>query len=235
MTEPLDGEANEARLIADRYERRSADLNEYSLLRPHRMMANLDKQRVLLSMLHQRFGTDLSALRVLEVGAGFGDNLRLLIHWGVDPANVIGNDLLDDRLEHARRTLPAECTLHAGDARDLDITPGSQDIVMASTVFSSILDAQFRRQLASHMWTFVKPGGGVLWYDFTVDNPKNPDVTGIRQSELEVLFPDGEISVKRLTLAPPIARAVSRIHPTLYTGLRMVPLLRTHIAAWISK
>ena len=29
------------------------------------------------------------------------------------------------------------------------------------------------------MWAAVKPGGGVLWYDFTVDNPRNADVRGV--------------------------------------------------------
>ena len=25
----------------------------------------------------------------------------------------------------------------------------------------------------------LAPGGGVLWYDFTVNNPRNPDVRGV--------------------------------------------------------
>ncbi len=29
-----------------------------------------------------------------------------------------------------------------------------------------------KHTLLDRMWRWVKPGGGVLWYDFTFDNPK---------------------------------------------------------------
>jgi hypothetical protein len=40
---------------------------------------------------------------------------------------------------------------------------------------------------------------------------------------------------RRVTLAPPLARAVVRLHPSLYTVLNALPLLRTHRLAWIEK
>ena len=36
-------------------------------------------------------------------------------------------------------------------------------------------------------------------------------------------------------LAPPIARVVSRWHPSLYTLFNTLPLLRTHVLAWLAK
>ena len=81
----------------------------------------------------------------------------------------------------------------------------------------------------------MKPGGQVLWYDFTYDNPRNPDVRGVPVARVRALFPDGELSVRRLTLAPPIARPLARIHPSLYTLANALPWLRTHVLCWIRK
>jgi hypothetical protein len=75
----------------------------------------------------------------------------------------------------------------------------------------------------------------VLWYDFTVNNPGNPDVRGVPVSRIRELFPHGHLSTRRLTLAPPIARCVCRVHPMLYSWFNTVPLLRTHVLAWIEK
>ena len=85
------------------------------------------------------------------------------------------------------------------------------------------------------MWRWVKPGGGVLWYDFTVDNPRNPDVRGVPLARVRALFPEGRVQARRITLAPPIARAVTRVHPSLYTLFNTLPPLRTHVLAWIEK
>ena len=35
--------------------------------------------------------------------------------------------------------------------------------------------------------------------------------------------------------APPLARAVTRIHPALYRWFNALPLLRTHVLAWVEK
>jgi hypothetical protein len=102
-------------------------------------------------------------------------------------------------------------------------------------VFSSLLDDGFQQRLASVMWRWVKPGGGVLWYDFTFDNPGNPDVRGVPLVRVKQLFPQAQMTARRLTLAPPIARAVCRLHPALYPVFNALPLLRTHVLVWLQK
>jgi hypothetical protein len=74
-----------------------------------------------------------------------------------------------------------------------------------------------------------------LWYDFTVNNPFNPNVRGVPVERIRELFPHGEMRVRRLTLVPPLARVVTRIHPTLYTALNLCTWLRTHVLVWIEK
>jgi hypothetical protein len=135
----------------------------------------------------------------------------------------------------ARACLPAAVSLFEGDATRLQVEPGSQDVVFVSTVFSSLLDDGFQQQLAEVMWRWVKPGGGVLWYDFIVNNPRNPDVRGVPVSRVRALFPQGRLQCQRVTLAPPIARAVTGVHTGLYPVFNAVPLLRTHVLAWVAK
>jgi hypothetical protein len=111
----------------------------------------------------------------------------------------------------------------------------SQDIVFQSVVFSSLLDGEFRRLLAGQMWSWVKPGGGVLWYDFTYDNPHNKDVKGIGVRHIRELFPQGVVRSRRVTLAPPISRRICAVHPGLYPAFNSLSFLRTHVLCWIQK
>jgi hypothetical protein len=112
-------------------------------------------------------------------------------------------------------------------------------VVFASTVFTSILDQGLRRRVAESMWRLVRRGGAVLWYDFAFDNPRNPDVRGVKAAELRSLFPNGEAKIRRITLAPPIARACLRLPGgaglVAYRLLAAIPPLRTHLIGWIEK
>ncbi len=224
----------ETRAVAERYARRAAG-DRYSLLRPEVWQAVQERQRAMLRLFARLRFTDLAALRLLEVGCGSGGNLLELLRLGFDPARLTGVELLPERLERARRTLPPGVVLHGGDALALELPAASQDIVFASTVFSSLLDDAFQQRLADAMWRWVRPGGGVLWYDFTFDNPANPDVRGVPMGRVRTLFPHGSVQSCRVTLAPPIARRVAAVHPALYTAFNVVPWLRTHVLAWIGK
>jgi len=220
--------------VAERYARRgSAD--RYSMLRPDVWMSVQERQRALLRLFNTLGLTDLRTLRLLEVGCGAGDNLLELLRLGFTPANLRGAELLPERLQLARERLPQGVTLQGGDASQLDIAPASLDIVYQSTVFSSLLDDAFQQQLADAMWRWVRPGGGVLWVDFTVDNPRNRDVRGVPLARVRQLFPQGRLQAQRVTLAPPLARLVCRVHPQAYTALNTLPWLRTHVLAWVAK
>ena len=120
-------------------------------------------------------------------------------------------------------------------ALDLDLPEGSFDIVLVSTVFTSILDSEFQERLATKIWVLVKPGGAVLWYDFIFDNPANPDVKGMPRRRVLELFPQAKVSTRKITLAPPIARAVCRFHPGLYSAFNLFSSLRTHLVGWLEK
>lgn len=155
--------------------------------------------------------------------------------FGFDSRNLMGNELLLDRSVLARRNLPSSIKIFEGDASKMNIPESSLDVVYQSTVFSSLLDTNFQEQLARKMWSWLRPGGAVLWYDFTYDNPRNSDVKGISLARIRQLFPSGLIRSKKITLAPPISRRVCRLHPSLYAAFNLFPFLRTHLLCWIQK
>jgi SAM-dependent methyltransferase len=225
---------NEPQAVAERYARRTGG-DRYSPLRPEVNRLLQERQRALLSLLSRAGITDVSALRLAEVGCGSGGNLLELLHLGFAPQHLQGLELLSDRFEQARQRLPAAVQLHLGDATQAPVEPASLDLVLQSTVFSSLLDDGFQQRLAQAMWRWVKPGGAVVWYDFTVDNPRNRDVRGVPLARVRQLFPQGTVTARRVTLAPPLARAACRVHPWLHDALNLVPLLRTHLLAWVAK
>jgi SAM-dependent methyltransferase len=231
---PQDDGKAERDAVTERYARRPAS-DRYSMLKPDVWMTMQERQRAMLELFARIGWSNVSQKCLLEVGCGSGANLLELLRLGFVPQHLSGIELLRDRYEQARTTLPTAIALHLGDASQTSIEPQSQDAVFVSTVFSSLLDDAFQQRLADAMWRWVKPGGGVLWYDFTVDNPRNADVRGVPLSRIRALFPNGRLHSQRVTLAPPIARAVSRVHPALYTALNTIPLLRTHVLAWIEK
>ena len=229
----------ETQAVAERYARRSANIagapDRYSMLRPDVWQTVHERQRAMLALFVRLGWTDLSAIYALEVGCGAGGNLLELLRLGFAPERLAGIELLPERLAQARHVLPGAVTLLAGDASVLPIPPASRQLVLQSTVFSSLLDDAFQQRLADAMWSWVAPGGGVLWYDFTVNNPRNPDVRGVPLRRVRALFPQARVSARRLTLAPPLARLAGRLSPALYPWLNAISPLRTHVLAWLAK
>ena len=226
--------SGEPAAIARRYARREAG-SRYSPLQPDVWLTLQERQRAMLRLFAAHGWTTLDDKRVVEVGCGSGGNLLELLRWGFAPRHLTGIELLPERAAAAREVLPASVTLIEGDASLLALPPAQADVVLASTVFSSLLDDAFQQQLADAMWRAVNPGGGVLWYDFTVDNPRNPDVRGVPVQRIAALFPQGPLHWQRLTLAPPLGRVAARVHPGLWTALNALPFLRTHVLAWVAK
>ena len=219
--------------IRERYDRRkSLPADRYSFTRPEVLRNVQSVDWVTMNLLRHAGLDDFPRVRLLEVGCGSGGNLLRFLRWGFDPAHLVGNELLGERVSEARRLLPPELELLHQDARGIERP--AFDVVYQSTVFSSILDDDVQTQLAQTMWRLTKPGGLVLSYDFTWDNPANPDVRKVSVGRLRELFPAGELTARRVTLAPPLARRVGA-HPGLYTLLEAVPVLRTHVVAAIRK
>ena len=222
--------------IRERYQRRtSLPASRYSRFSTDVLLSVQQRQYATVKLLAANDIQSLQGLDVFEIGCGGGSNLLEFLLLGATPERLVGNELITERLQQARSVLPATVRLLAGNAAELSIAESSFDIVYQSTVFSSVLDDTLQQNIAAAMWKWVRPGGGILWYDFTFNNPRNPDVRGVPLRRVRELFPQARITTRRITLAPPLARAVVRVHPALYGLFNSVPWLRPHILCGIEK
>lgn len=225
--------SNETQKVAERYERRKNEpkVHDHSKHTYFNHCVQSERELKYTKIFKSRFNSP-ETVKILEIGAGSGGNLFLFKRLGLPWENIHANELLPDRFEFLKRNLPGIHT-YPGDACAIDEKlNGTFDIVFQSTVFTSILDADFKQKLANKMLDLTKPGGIILWYDFAFDNPKNKDVKGIKKNEVRKLFKDAkQISFSKTTLAPPIGRRVKKLYPLF----NMFPFLRTHLIAVIEK
>lgn len=227
----------DAQRVLTEYRRRrdEIDADLYAPWNPAEQLMR-DGRRRLASKLLRRFDAfpDTDSL-CLEVGYGELGWLGELISWGVPETRLCGIELDAERAAVARARLPA-ADLRVGDAVQLPWDTETFQLVVVSTVFTSILDDEVRRRLAGEIERVLAPGGALLWYDFAFDNPKNRAVRRVGRSELRSLFPGLHGATRRVTLAPPLLRRIAPWSPWLATTLEAaVPWLRTHLLAVLVK
>lgn len=228
---------DETEAIKARYARRPELEHDerYHPLKPDVAAAHDEKRRATRRWIRVCGIAPVETKRVLEIGCGMGSDLLEFIQLGFEPLLLTSNELLEARAQKARIRLPEVIPLLVGDASTLELPNEAFDIVYQSMVFTSLLDETFQQTLADKLWNLTAPGGGILWYDFIYNNPWNPDVRGIPVARIRALFPHGKLRFWRVTLAPPISRRVTRIHPGLYSLFNALPFLRTHVLCWIEK
>jgi ubiquinone/menaquinone biosynthesis C-methylase UbiE len=231
FTQDHEGEENR---IQEAYARRECgDL--YSFFNPGNLFMVQGRERQILDLLKNSGFGNLKERKILEVGCGAGFWLREFIKWGANPPNLHGIDLIPDRIAHAKNLCPAAVTLRCGNAESLNFSDGFFDLLLQSTVFTSILDYKMKQRIASEMLRVLKPDGLILWYDYHINNPWNPDVRGVKKREIYRLFPGCRIDLKRITLAPPLCRALAPYSTVLCCLLEKIPMVCTHYLGAIRK
>jgi ubiquinone/menaquinone biosynthesis C-methylase UbiE len=218
---------DEAERVRERFARRKQAHKGYSYFHPGKLFIVQGRERKFLEVL-KKLGLDrLDDKVILEVGCGSGGLLRGFLDWDARPENLYGVDLLADRVWEAKARSPHLHILQ-GNAEHLPFPDRRFDLVLQSTVFTSVLDGDAKRQIAHEMRRVLRDDGVMLWYDFRYDNPQNPDVRGIGRREIAGLFPGCALEFHTLTLAPFLARAVAPRSWALCQLLEAIPLLRTH-------
>jgi SAM-dependent methyltransferase len=207
--------------------------DRYGWDQPGQAFMLLQLERELLRALVRHGRLPLGGQRILELGCGSGHFLRELVKWGANPDQLVGIDLLHDRLQEARTRLPGGVRLEPRNAADTGYPDDSFDLLLQMTLFTSVLSAELRERMADEMCRILAPGGMIIWYDFRVNNPSNPDVRGIGAREIRGLFPGAIVSLKSTTLAPPLARRLAPRAWWMCSALSAIPLLRTHYLATI--
>lgn len=217
------------RLLAE-YQRREAIADRYAPWRSEEIFLRSQRRRVAAHLLVRAGLFPRPGQPCLEVGYGKLGWLGELLSWGLREADLHGIELDAERAGVAQRALPS-VDLRVGDATALPWENASFRLVVVSTVFSSVLDPVVRGLLAREIERVIAPGGGLLFYDFAVNNPVNDQVRGVSRREILQLFPSLRGEVRAVTLAPPLARRIAPWSWTVATCLEAVPFLRTHLVA----
>ncbi|MGA9352059.1 MAG: class I SAM-dependent methyltransferase [Terriglobales bacterium] len=206
----------------------------YLRTNPGHLYALHEREVAMAGLLRAAGLRSLAGLRILDVGCGAGATLRQYLEYEADPDRMWGIDLLPAFVEKARSgsfNLQVIC----GSASKLPFADSSFDLVSQFMLLTSVLDDRMRNKIAHEVDRVLAPGGKLLWYDFAFNNPSNPDVRGIRLPEVRRLFPGFCMTSRRITLAPPLGRAIGRIGPTLYCLASKMRFLCTHNLCLLEK
>ncbi len=227
---------NEVDRIKKAYEDRDAKGKRafYSLSKPSTLFTIQQREKNILRILSSAGILELHDKKIFDLGCGNGSVLRDFVRFGARPENCFGQDLLPDRIEEARKLSP-NMNFLCKNAERLPHNDRIFDIVLCFTVFTSIFDFSMKNNLADEMLRILKPGGLILWYDFLVNNPQNPDVRGLKKKEIHSLFPECDIFLKRITLAPPLTRMLVQFSWLACYCLEKMKLLNTHYLGIIRK
>jgi ubiquinone/menaquinone biosynthesis C-methylase UbiE len=222
--------------IRAEYERRAREVNHaiYSPWDAAELLARNERRFVAARALVALGATPGPGDRCLEIGYGTLGWLADLLTWGVPATCVSGIELDPGRARAAQQLLP-DADLRIGDANELPWDAGAFQLVIASTVFSSVLDPAVQRQMAGEISRVLRPGGALVWYDMAVRNPWNPNVRPVSRRAIRSLFPGLAGPIRSVTLAPMMARRIAPVSPVGAALLGAVPLLRTHLLAVLQK
>ena len=231
-----DPDADEIERIRAEYRRREREIPTgfYDLSQPAPGFAYTRLLPVVMEAPGRAGKLPLARRALADVGCGDGMWLGQFVRWGADPAALRGIDLIETRIGAAGGRVP-EASLVCGDARSLPWSDASFDVVTQFMVFSSILRASVKRRIADEMLRVLKPDGVILWYDSRRSNPRNPNTRALGAAEIGRLFPECDVRLRSVTLAPPLARRVVPLSRASGVLLESIPLLRTHFFGVIRK
>ena len=222
--------------VLTRYKKRKEQGSgaKYSVFARGHLYIQWTIERELLKKLAAHGITNFRDTRILEVGCGAGDWLRDFVSYGADPSYLHGIDLIEERLETARYLSP-NISFKKCNAEQIPYPDKHFDIVFQAVVFTSILDSETKKKIADEMLRVLKDDGLIIWFDFRYNNPRNPDVKGIKKDEVLSLFNGCTLDFKSIVLAPPITRLLEK-YSTLACYLpEKLPFLRTHYLTVIKK
>ena len=191
-------------------------------------------QRMLRTLLEQAAFVPLQNRRILDLGCGTGEHLAAFEDLGASSENLVGVDLIPERIQAARANYPRIAFLLAN-AEQLPFADGVFDLVAVFTVFSSILDPRMTTNVCRELNRVLISGGGLVWYDFRMHNPLNNHVRGISRKQILRLFPGFETHLETISLLPPLARRLGRLTRWLYLPLSSASFLRSHYLGILKK
>ena len=180
------------------------------------------------------FKINLENKNILDIGCAGGNIFPLLKDLGIDEKNINGIDIRSNRIKDAKKLFP-KSKLNIMDATKLDFNGNSFDIIITFTLFSSILEKNFRKKIANEILRVLKPGGVILYYDLRYNNPFNRNVLKMSYDEINDLFPNMIKKLDLVTVIPPLIRIIGGMADNIYPILSKLKFLNTHYLGLLIK
>lgn len=182
---------------------------------------------------------DFSSMKVLDVGCGDGGSLINLIKAGFEPVNITGIDILEDRIENAKRRFPNISFLNA-DAAKLPLKDCEFDLVIESTMFVQLTDISLCKAIAEEMIRVVKTNGHIMLIDWRYSKPWSVKYKGLSNKQLNLLFDVNSrtrlMSTKNGALIPFIGRYISKNCSSIYFLVqKLFPFLAGQVTYLLKK
>ncbi len=175
-------------------------------------------------------GVDIPTARLLDLGAGDGADCIRFRQLGFRAERIVAIDLLRGSVRWAKKSVGWLKVLQADGAR-LPFRDGSFEIVYQSTMLSSVLDRERRRQILLEVGRVLAADGLFLSYDTRYPNPWNRNTSPLSSSELRSAFHGWRVSVRSTTPIPQLARLVGALGRAAWVAIEKVPPLRSHLLA----
>ena len=165
---------------------------------------------------------DLNQAKILDVGCGYGRQLRFFMELGALPENLFGVDLMAYRIERAKLLAP-NISYESGNAESLSYKDEMFDIITQFVVFSSILDQKTRQGVASEMCRVLKNGGIIIWGDLKRGGSKA--LHAFDEVEVKRLFPGLELIYRKCISNNTVPKIANRF-PELSIFMERIPLFK---------
>ncbi len=205
------------------YKKRGASRND--LFNPEVLFQELAYKRAWLEAFR---GIDKQA-EILDVGGGVGAGLLRAIEAGFSSKQLYLIDIMEERIEYARKRLPNDVHVRQGNAGDMSYFDSSKfDVVTSSTMFIQLLDEILAEKIAGEMIRVTKNKGMLLIFDWVYDFWQS-EYVAVDYSRVHALFCNNQAEVrvvKRIKgqLIPPIGRFLSKYLPSMYFIAQKIPL-----------
>lgn len=198
-----------------------------SLVELGNLLIRQERERFLHRVFRQHQIGTIEGLRVFEANCGTGTNLRLLVQWGLRPADATGLDENPLAIAAARVAAPA-MRFHSGSPTAIPEADETFDLALAFGLFRGIPDEETAHAAARELSRITRPGGLILVYDMRRRGLGLDEGHPLDGDDVRRWFPHCPMRSWTLTLDPVVARFAGRWAPALYGPLTALPFLRTH-------
>lgn len=173
-------------------------------------------------------GVQTRTARLLDLGAGSGEDCCRFRALGLRSERIVAVDLLLEYSRMARRANDWLETVQA-DAAVLPFRDGLFDIVYQSTMLSSVLDRNRRKRILREVRRVLAPGGLFVSYDTRYPNPWNRNTRPLSSAEIREVFDGFRVRVGSTTLIPQLIRLLRFLPRAAWRALETLPPLRSHL------